>query len=312
MQQDKMSVQCRKNRQCTGVDCSGTYTLSGGVIGKLIDVELCFGIFIHPCATTTEMSVYADFLEPENSSFIKVFKGNDSAEIPGSRINLQSAGQAVGVLDVTMVPRRIHSKPYMLAGVRFKIRVSIGSYQFWPQMYQMTLVPDVLIPIPVCEKSVMTPTHSPTSCRQRDVPTVTSQKVPLSTSLPGRECKVNEMNSCQNRETCKADDINSTHGHCVCSTGAEYNHVLQVCQETQLQTTPVPVFEYPDLEPAKTVSKNVIIIASCSVGGILVVSGILLVIVFKYRAHRARYGDRQPLATEDFQEDEDDDEPLAI
>ena len=53
-----------------------------GPVGD-IEVEECFGIFLHPCAETTQLSVYIELLEPTKTSFQQVFTGNDSAVIPG-------------------------------------------------------------------------------------------------------------------------------------------------------------------------------------------------------------------------------------
>ena len=52
---------------------------------------------------------------------------------------------------------------------------------------------------------------------------------------------------------------------------------------------------------------DVIIIATCTAGAVLIVAAILTAIVCKYRAHRARYGGHELLANEDF-----DDEPVDI
>jgi hypothetical protein len=67
---------------------------------------------------------------------------------------------------------------------------------------------------------------------------------------------------------------------------------------------------YKAVDPGDWCVAEVLIIAVCSVVGVLVLAGIMVAVVVKHRQLRARYANHQPLATEDFRDD--DDEPLVI
>ena len=58
----------------------------------------------------------------------------------------------------------------------FRVEAGNGQYEFWPPQYQMTLIPDINIPIPPCDRSVQNPEHKAGTCHADDLTTPTPTK----------------------------------------------------------------------------------------------------------------------------------------
>lgn len=56
--------------------------------------------------------------------------------------------------------------------MRFKVRIQgpISSMGEWPEPLQRQLVPYTFVPVPPCDKSVVTPTNDPKTCKPYTAP----------------------------------------------------------------------------------------------------------------------------------------------
>ena len=46
----------------------------------------------------------------------------------------------------------------------FKMRQTIYTFEHWPEDFQMTLVPNMMVPVPDCSTDVLIPGHKPYTC----------------------------------------------------------------------------------------------------------------------------------------------------
>lgn len=307
-QDEEMTMYCQRNQQCTGADCFGKYQYQEVFQSGKQEVMYCFGVALHPCRKPTDLHFYVETLH-KNETFQQNVSATSTPYDTGIGVSVRG-GHADLYIKVAINRTVMNNKKYMEIEMQSKVKVSfLGIYDQWPENHQKVLIPPILVPVPDCDSSVVTPNYAPGTCAAP-----ASTVAPPSTKPPkGKQCKQKLKDGTYNAHVCGEGEMCGDKGYCVCLF--DYIRVNDTCV---LGQTTIRPYVFTDSPAHAKKSTTIIIVVGVAVVAFL---GMLAVgfFIVKYRKYKARYGNHQLLNEDDnnapddpLDDEAEDDPPLDL
>jgi hypothetical protein len=270
---DHPNVSCAVNPPCTGFECNGKLKI------ETIEETFRFGMSFLPCTDPLKFEVVADVPGYPFNFTLEVGKRqtiNRSMPVPGGTRSWGPVSLETN-LNILLIST-ISSDGLQL--ITFETNVTI---KMTPPATVQThvLIPRVTVPFPYCS--------GPPSVFSEPV---TSSQAP-DYSWTGVNCTYLAMDkNCKDeKQMCTAS------GRCSCLRGLFWHADSQQCSD--------------DIPP-KSSKTDVWIIVAATVSAVVVVAGIVIISVHKYRRNRERYGQHSLLVDRENDTELDDPDPPML
>jgi len=196
-----------------------------------------------------------------------------------------------------------------------KIRVRTFRYfDKWPENHQKQLISPILVPIPVCDRKVITGNYSPGACKAPKLNGTTPHH--SNVTHKGKSCNQTLKDGTYNAHSCGFNEVCEQSGYCTCLVN--YIRINGTCTPGFHPIVPVVFEDKGIVDSGSSMTSTIVIVVVVAVVAFLIMLAVGFFVV-KYRRYRARYGNHQLLNEDDnnapddpLDEDVEDDPPLDI
>lgn len=269
-----LNVTCTVNPPCTGFECNGKLELT-----EKIDQTFRFGMSFLPCTDPLKFEIVADVHGYPFNFTLEVGKGRTITQtipVPGGTRSLGSFAAETN-LNILIIST-IFSDSLQLITIETNVTVKITPPS---RVDSFVLIPRVTEPFPYCS--------GPPSVFSE--PQTTPQATDF--SWTGVNCTHLTMDKgCEDEK-----QMCTSSGRCACLPGLLWHADKQQCSD--------------DI-PTKPYKPDVWIIVAATVSAVVVVAGITIMIVYKYRRNRERYGQHSLLVDRENDTELDDPDPPML